>query len=708
MKSFLLKNINEIILICFVGLFGAGFIFPDEFWSTHFLFFVPRPFLLIIFLCIFGGYFLKNKFLSSFKNLNIYTTIIISLIMGYTFSSFSIADDYYGNARSFIPILNQQYNDTESLIKEIFTFNLKPGASRWGVIRVYQLIAYSFNLTLNEAFKVSGIVFGTGTIFLILLHIQQQIKQSVLQYSLTLLCISSPFLLNFFTHIEAYALSLFLFTLWLYFFILIFKNKNLKLLWLLLPLLLICIRFNTILVMMLPMYSLSLLYLHFYKNSSFKKLYQLKKLFLYICFPISIIGVFIYFFVFKSYNDSRILDINTNDSDRLFLPLFSPEIPLHNYNLLSWNHVFDYLQVFLLMVPGICYWFVYLAFFKNKKKQKNVLNNLLLVSVFLMIGFLFLINPLMSLPMDWDLYCVIAPLVFILLILKVSKIKFSDQQQAAILYSSIVISLLSIPAFMVMFNTKMHSYRVEHVGKRVYKTYYQHSDSYLLYALQRVKNNELYNKRLHKIIDDLKPFTHKTKDKSYANLLLDNAINQYNDHNLENSRMQFLKIFDYVSHHQLAEKYITKINYKLFSNGYNASITSKKKSTLLVSKAKQAIKSSNYNFALENLKTASFYNPKNAEICLQRVIAYKNLHKFSLALKSAELLVKFKYPSTKKALIIATNQAILANNYLKAKKYASRYHQIDNTSNYMKKIYTYLQNNEPLNKIKSIFLENQF
>jgi hypothetical protein len=94
-----------------------------------------------------------------------------------------------------------------------------------------------------------------------------------------------------------------------------------------------------------------------------------------------------------------------------------------------------------------------------------------------------------------------------------------------LLLISIAISFITIPTFIVHQSKTSSSYRLEQVAKHIFKTYYEHSGTYLLYSLQMIPNNsQLYISRKNKLIKDLKPFSLIGNDKKYASLLTDNGI----------------------------------------------------------------------------------------------------------------------------------------------------------------------------------------
>ena len=167
-----------------------------------------------------------------------------------------------------------------------------------------------------------------------------------------------------------------------------------------------------------------------------------------IYIPICFVGAFLYFFVFQDYKDPRLLQ-DFRDIDRLFLPLLSPAPPLDRYNLFSINHIFDYFNIMMLWSPPALFLLVIIGLFYRKqinwKTPQIVITGL---TFLLFTTFLFMINPLFSMPMDWDLFSLPAPilLIFVLALLKDVQ---PTNLAGKILPGCLALAILSLPTFIV-------------------------------------------------------------------------------------------------------------------------------------------------------------------------------------------------------------------------------------------------------------------
>ena len=687
-----------------------GVFWPDTFWGTHFLAFTPISlkygFLLLIVLLLAFTYYKKEIDFSFNVDLNKKAIIIISIIMAIVFYNIDIVGDYYGDAKNFKPYLEDKFTGfKDNFWSNLFSIQFKTGHARWGVFNLYSTVAYALKINMLQAFRLMDALFGAGFVFIWLSAVYRYSKTRATTMILIILGCSSPVVLNFCGHIETYGFVLFLIISWLYIFIRVFKENNALLLWLLVPLSIICVRFNTPSVLLIP--ALVLAFIHHYSgiNPKLNAFFRLKKLFLYVLVPSIFVGILSYFFVFESHIDSRILDSNTNDIDRLFLPLFSPEAPLDTYNLLSWNHFFDFFLSLFFWSPGTLF-LIGIVFFNRKRIEWNhALISILLLTLILFLGFLFMINPLMSLPMDWDLYTLPFPIVLMLLLLIFQQQPVFFIKNKTLVYS-LVLHLLSIPVFIVLTNKTMHSYRMESVGVRVYKTYYQHADNYLLYALQMLKGKEKYTARKEKLLQKLKPFTRGHTDQNYAALLLDEGINNFADKKFAEAREYLLKAESYAPYLILTQEYLEKVNQELVKGTFVIPEKDIKISDSLFNNAVEySREKKQYEKAIRLFQRASYYNPFNSNIDMFQMEAYFLNKDFKKALDKAEKLAQLKYPNHKQAVRFVIHCALELESYKKALLYSDNYLSLWPDDQFIQSIHHSLKSNNNISELKSKFLK---
>lgn len=702
---------NYIFLLIATGLFlmyVLGIFWPDIFWGTHFLAFLPSTlkygisFLVIV--IIFYAYFGKTKDSNFTFRLSTILITIISITASVVFYNLDITNDYYGDAKNFSPYLDQKFlGFRENFWEELFSLQFKTGHARWGVFNFYSIIAFILKIDMLQAFKLMDAFFGGGFVLVWLLAIRNYASSSLVTIVLAILGCTAPAMLIFCGHIETYGLVCFLLLSWLCVFVKAFKKKSVFLLWLLIPLLLVCIRFNTPSILLTPALILGFIHHYYYNDPKVLSLFQAKRIFRIVLIPLIIMGFGVYFFVLGDYNDSRILDSNTKDIDRLFLPLFSPEPPLDTYNLLSWNHIFDFLMVLFFWSPGIL--FLSSVLFVNRKKiiWDTPLLTILLMTLVLLLGFLFMINPLMSLPMDWDLYVLPFPLVLIILLLMLQKQSTSIINIKTMTYT-LGLHLLSIPVFIVMMHKTMHSYRIESVGVRVYKTYYQHSDSFMLYALQMLNGKERYETRKEKLLHKLKPHIRGKTDQNYAALLLDEGINAFADKEYIKSRKLLLSAESYAPYLKLTQEFLVKANKEFIRGQLPISDKNKKTADSLVVMGLEASRRNKFfKKALQDFRRASYYDPYSPEVPMFQMETYFIQKDFKNAFHCATQLITLQYPSEQESLRFGVHCALEAEKYNDALKYAKKYLEKWPEDQFLKEIYIRLKNKDSVSELKFKF-----
>lgn len=692
------------LAILFIYILGS--LYPDIFWGTHFLSFLPpiAKYGFILFPALFFGLIYTGKAIP-FKlrfYLNRQNIIIITSIMFIIFYNLDIVGDYYGDAKNFNPYLEQKFSGFKNdFWRDLFSIKIETGHARWGVFNFYSLIAYILNINLLQCFKLMDAIFGAGFIFIWLLLIKRNIKNIHTAFIFLLIGCSAPVLLIFCGHIETYGFVLFLLMTWIYIYVRAFEEKKTFLLWVLIPLFLICLRFNTPSFIVFP--ALVLAFINHYGGTKTKNFTSLKNLFRFIFIPLVLIGLYIYFIFLEDHINSRILDTNTKDIERLFLPLFSPPAPLDTYNLFSWNHIFDFLMSFSFWSPGLLFVVLIILYNSKEIKWSSSLVNIFLLTFLLFIGFLFMVNPLMSLPMDWDLYTLPFPFLLVLLLLIFQK-NTNIHLHKSLLHYIIALQVLIIPSFIVCMNKNMHSHRIESVGVRVYKTYYQHSDNYLLYSLQMLEGNKTYSYRKNRLLKKLSPFVRKPIDQNYAALLLDEGINTFYNKEYVKSRALLLSAENHAPYLKLTREYLIKVNNILNGQQYNIP---KKDIRIADSLMNLGISSSRqfnkFNEALNFYQRASLYTPSNPQVDILEMETYFLKKDYKNALKKAEKLISLKFPNKQQSLRFAIHCALETNAYEKALEYTTVYLTSIPEDKFIKSIHDNLKNNENLSELKYKF-----
>jgi hypothetical protein len=504
----------------FIGLFLLSLLFPETFWGMNYFSLVPFAIQGITLILIMLSFQMaRNKgVLDGFLSWQVdswFKALGITIFFGIIFYQFTFFEDAYGDAPRHKAFLGESVKELNAnRISQVFSLNvLQPKIGEITVLNAVELISYHYGVKVVDVFRWIGVVFGMLYVFFWLRFTQYYFKTSKVKNGIVLLGIAAPFIQLFFGHVEIYAPAITMTTLTLIAMLVFLKER--KVTWGIgmLIALFLAMKFHVVSVLMVPACILSWLV---YFKSDFEKWFTWKRLWLWIILPVVLIGVAAYVFVFKDHVDPRFLNGEIDTSERLFLPLFSPEPPLDRYNLFSWSHIWDYMNIlFLWSVAGI--FILIVAFYKRKNVGWKDFSLLLLgMTLLFYLGLFFMVNPLLSMPVDWDLFSLPAP-IFVMFISVVFN-RFKDEGIAkSMIVPIVVLSLLTIPIISVNASQSATSKRLEYLGRYTFKNYWIRSVETLRLGIAMDPKN--YERRLLANVQKLKPYALKHNDREYANLL---------------------------------------------------------------------------------------------------------------------------------------------------------------------------------------------
>ncbi|WP_196887624.1 tetratricopeptide repeat protein [Aureivirga sp. CE67] len=613
-----MKNsyIITFLAIGILAFFILGLIFPNIFWTTHFLHFIPnfgKIFFLIISLILVFLWMKHKENATPFEKfqLNYKSIFLISSIFSITTLIFPMAFDYYGESY----LLNKHLNTAISKIPDqtnetFFRFGLNPWDGQKTILAIITYIAYFCKVTYKTAFYIQNFIFGFGFIFIWLRFVKRQIQNGSLQFLFMIMGISAPFMLNYFGHIEINAPVLFFNLLWITSFLNFLPNFTWKKVGILFFLLLVCLKLHPVAVLYIPVL-LSGIYLKIAHQISWKKVS------FFLLLPIFIVGAIVYFFILKDYNDPRSLSKTAGEFEHIFLPLISPPAPLDTYNMLSMQHISDYFLEIFIWSPVALFLIIssVIIFRKNIKwNQPEVI--FIGTALFLFTSLFFVVNPLLSMQMDWDLFSFPAPLfmVFVIVLFKQFQDKINFQKQ--IFYPSVLIAFFSLPIFIVHANGDLLTNRLFTVSETIYDGYYEWSN----HTIQNASNSGRLYFSDEEIMQKQKDFIQKIEKKAQKNI-----------------DFEFSKILK--SHGKI---YMRKEN--------------------------------NSEKAIEYFKKAKEYFPdKNIDILL--VEAYFSSKDYQSAFEYAKILYQNNFPNEQKANNILIHCALENEDYANALKYSKIYNK---------------------------------
>lgn len=638
------------ILMCLlyiIPLFGGRI--ADVMWGTHFMAFLPL-WQVIFWLLLAGGIGLWAGFGKSlnFKYLDSkYIPLALASLMGLLFYAFPLSHDGYGDATYWADFASSTVNSYNSKWKNLILdpniFHPKVGERT--LLNLVAFLSYITEVEVREVFRVFDALCGALFVGLWVGMVRQKINSHHRQWLFIGIGLTAPFLLNFYGHIEIYSptlVALLAFGIGLDRF---FEQKTSRSLIILTLLWLLNMKFHISAVLLTPALLLSIVY-YFSENTPFQqRFFRLKNLSIWVLGPLVLLGLFGYFILLEDHVDPRTITLDTDIKERLFLPLFSPDAPLDRYNLLSVNHLLDYLNLMLLW--GSAAWFLaVLAIRKWRAKidwNRPVLM-LLAISLGAYSAFFFMANPLIGMPLDWDLFSLPAPL-FLLLILMIynqlQEVKLGKMQ----VLISVVLVVLSCAGFFLHQQKGSLAKRYISMGKHTFRTYWIRSTEDINFGLTLLAENQSPEAGIDlrkNIAQELVTYAVEGKDVEYAELLKDLAV-----------------------------------DYKTVKQDFAQA-----------------------HLYLEQAKSyASNYGP----IHLVALETFFLDGKLNPALEEAERLVELQYPSLEQALRIGIHIALEAEAYEKAVAYCKAYLDIQADDPIIQQVYRRLLEGDRVGELKMLF-----
>lgn len=508
-------------LVFILSFFLLAFVFTDSFWGVHFFALVPVNVKALTLVLVIAILFIGNneKAIDLFRNFKFQSwgkAAIITVLFGILFHNLNFVNDAYGDAlrhKQFLPDVVEELNHERTF--KAFTLNVfQSKIGEITVLNSVELISYHTGANVIDVFRWIGTVFGMIFVFFWILFTGRYFSKKGVANVVLILGLFSPFLQLFFGHIEIYAPAITATALTLMSLLLFLKEQEKKWGFIMLLCLLLSMKFHFVSVLMIP--ACLIAWGSFLSKKDLSDLVTWRRMWLLVMVPVFIAGIIAYIFVFKDHTDPRFLDGTVDTSERLFLPFFSPEPPLDRYNLFSWSHIWDFMNIlFLWSTAGI--FILVIAVIKRKQiewKHEGLV--LITMTLLLYAGLFFMVNPLLSMPMDWDLFSLPAPVFLIFAALLYEQLT-SEKLARRLIAPVLMLSMLTIPVIATNASTDATSKRLEYIGRYTFKNYWIRSIETLKTGLNMRTEN--YENRLLSNVKKLKPYAVKGKDLEYANLL---------------------------------------------------------------------------------------------------------------------------------------------------------------------------------------------
>lgn len=534
------------------GLFVLGYFFPDVFWGFHYPSFLSTATGAIVMLVSAILVFASAKFLNYGKllqqsNLNLLKrsglAIGIAVIMCFLFNAFPIVQDGYGDSMGILQnnVVAEHWGEGDVYWKGLTSWDFtdtKIGTKT--VFGIGLLISLKAQIPFPEAFVWIDLVCGFLFIMLWVFFVTRWITNHALRIVLIMAGCTATLALHFYGHHEIYGPTYVLSLAFLFVMLEYVKTRKLGWLITLFPLFIISFKFHSGAIFLSTGIGFCVFLALSEKMESLKKLFTWKGTFGLFILPWMLLFFVMYFFIHDSAFGNRSFTEDTWDTV-LFLPLIASEgPPFERYNLFSWNHIFDYVNIiFMWSYTAVFMFFAarlgYRAKWNAKRPEILVLGALLIVQTV----WFFLFNPLFGMTADWDLMCL--PAVTLLVLIVVISSELQETTFAKHVFGpGIALSILSFTAPFVNAFPDSQSAHMESIGSRDFKTYWRGTSTSLLGAIDLAEPSTR-EARLINMLDKLEPHGTVGNDIEYATMCMTLAQRYIEDIGSYEKALPYLK-----------------------------------------------------------------------------------------------------------------------------------------------------------------------
>ena len=732
------KKLNLALILggLFFTLYAIAYTLPEKWWGLHHGAFLNPTvkwfiFLLAAVCLMYGGRKVVLDRLNKLKAFKWWAALIIAIVAGWLLHTFPIHNDFYGDAPRHMEFLGEQVTElNEERVNHMYDLNVfDTKIGEITVLNFVEKMSYEQQVNPKVVFQWIGTVCGALFIFLWSLFVPKYLGESKNWITIWGIGLLAPFLQLFSGHIEIYApvivaSSAFLMALLMY-----IQSGEKKWMWVMIPLLFLSLKFHFASILLIPAFAGAILFVN---SEKVKSLLTLKNAIYFVVLPIVLIGWVAYIVVFKDYNDPRFLNGTIEDGERLFLPILSPEAPLDRYNLFSLNHILDYINMFFLWSAAGLLMLVYFLIRRSRMNWDRPEVVILICTLILYAGLFFMINPLISMPMDFDLFSIPAP---ILLMVAVALWKNKKHEEESLTGPIWGLGILTLAIFATNASPMASSKRLESLGKHTFKTYWIRSIGNLQAGLE-MADEEHYIERLHKAIDDLRPYAIQGKDLEYANLVW-RAGKYYRDNNDLGEALQWhLEAEDYFKNYPVNVMGTMDAYYRMgeFQKAYD-------KSKVLLdigypSKERAFKMAIDCGLRAEHMKDVEEYckqylqlyprdqfindalaqlggptNPEDKSLSPQVLMDQLKGHfvkkDFNKAYEAARQLIAVGYPDKLTAISMGIHCALEAEMYTEAEKLCVSFLELQPNDPTIGPMLKRLQKGENLDQLKELFTQRQ-
>lgn len=507
----------------FLAFYVLGYFFPETFWASHNLKFLPGwlsftlfaisiCFLLSPLLDFDSSIFLKTSENGKSKNRIYYAGI--SLLATLIFYLFPLPIQCYGDSLYIAEAIDGTIDKFDSrLITELFT----PGVidTKVGLKTFYEITnlqSYLTGMNGKEVAILNTNILGGAYCFLWMLFCDKYLSNLTLRWTMIFVGITAPFTQVFMGHIETYSYSYIAIIAW--FTLLGVAIRSDKKSWyFLLP-----IGFFLLLQTHIThwIYFPGLLFVLLSKVG-FKITWR--KALLFYIIPVCVAGVIAYFFIYANHDGPRKFTKDEFEST-LFLPLYTDEPPPYDrYNLLSLSHIWDYFSLGFIWSAALLFLLIPLfTFFRRIVPWKDPFIILSGTGLILSVSAYFFLNPLLGLQDDWDLFAMPALTALPFLVYTYSRIA-GEINPKLLVGPAISLCLIGLSFQFSNSSKDALSGKLHSNGMRKFKTYWIGASTSLIQSAELLESEAARSKQILKSIEDTRPYAIQGNDTEFAGLL---------------------------------------------------------------------------------------------------------------------------------------------------------------------------------------------
>lgn len=588
---------------------------PQALWGLNSLRFLPVGLMLLLSLLSIGGIAFGDRLLNLIPKGNgekrpwLLLRIGLGVFLGALTFVLPMALDTYGDSnyiRPDIDLVTPEWNPV--ILDGLFNFDLlDPKIGEKTFYSLLNLMNYLTGWKGTETLLLLNSICLGLFVFISTGLVDLKINSPKLKAGLYALIGLAPFTLLFYGHYEIYAPAFVIHMLFLWMAVVFFLHPN----WVRTTLVVFCwiltIKFHITGVLYFPI--VGMVFWQVIKGQKVRlKSRRVHFVFLLIA---ALAGAYIYFVRTESFNGGRFFSEETI-FDVAFLPVVSAEpAPLDRYNLFSISHILDFFNLIFLWSPALVAGFcgVFLFFRKNIPFGSPEIIAFSLSSIS-MVGFFFVLNPLLSLPIDWDLFAFPALVLFAFLVAMLGEIS-SESPVSTLGGVMVALALAGFSWHLVHAAPDSLSTKLKNTGLWVHKTYYLGASTSLLHSMDLVSDPVEKEAAFQEITVGMEKVAIRGLDNELAEI------------------------------------------YRIKGNEY--------------------FEAKDYAKALELFEEAAVWGPNFTSNNYKRFISRFMLQRYDSALEMVPILIADKYPSQAKALKMGIHTALEAGNYARAKVYSQNF-----------------------------------